>query len=153
MNMRKIEEIVATFMYIGKFSRMPGTLGSVAAFIIFRFVDIPILVFLPLVLFGGYCAGRYSEHSKIEDPSEVVIDEVAGMWVAMYNLPSGFGLPALFLFRILDILKPFPINLMEKLPGGTGIMADDIVAGIFVNIILIGATWLYFQGGLAFLFS
>ena len=65
----------------------------------------------------------------------------------MYGLPSGFFLPALFLFRVVDILKPFPINTAEKLPGGWGIMADDIVGGIIVNLILMLIRWLYLGGG------
>jgi len=65
----------------------------------------------------------------------------------MYGMPSGFFLPALFLFRVVDILKPFPVNASEKLPGGWGIMADDIVGGILVNLLLTFIRWLYIGGG------
>ena len=69
----------------------------------------------------------------------------------MYGLSQGYLLPALFL-QNLDILKPFPVSAAEKLPGGWGIMADDIVAGIMVNVLLTAVRWLYFEGGLGFLF-
>jgi len=149
----RIEDITATFFYLGKVPSMPGTVASFAAFVLFRLVHVPFWGFAVIAVFGGYCAHRYSIRTGIEDPSEIVIDEVAGMWVAMYNLPAGLSLPALVLFRILDIIKPFPVGLMEKIPGGAGIMADDIAAGLFSNLILLATVWLYFQGGFVHLFS
>jgi phosphatidylglycerophosphatase A len=142
----------ATLCGLGFFTAMPGTVGSVAAFFVFALYPIPLAGLLAVVVLGVWASHQYSLREGKTDPREVIIDEVAGTWIAMYGLPSGFFLPALFLFRIFDILKPFPVNAAEKLPGGWGIMADDIVAGILVNIILSVIRWLYFGGGWSFLF-
>lgn len=142
----------ATLCGLGFFTTMPGTVGSVAAFFVFALYPIPLAGLLAVVVLGVWASHQYSLREGKTDPGEVIIDEVAGTWIAMYGLPSGFFLPALFLFRIFDILKPFPVNAAEKLPGGWGIMADDIVAGILVNIILSVIRWLYFGGGWSFLF-
>ena len=58
------------------------------------------------------------------------------MWLTLFLLPKSFIIPGFFLFRLIDILKPFPVSSMEKLPGGWGIMADDVVGGIMGNILL-----------------
>jgi phosphatidylglycerophosphatase A len=84
-----------------------------------------------------------------DDPGEIVIDEVAGLWVALALTPQALALPALFLFRVIDILKPFPVNAAERLPGGVGIMADDVVGGLLTAALLLGLRWLFIQGGLA----
>jgi len=131
---------------------MPGTVGSIAAFLVYPVIPVPILAIIGIIALGVWTSHRYALQEGKKDPKEVIIDEVAGTWIAMFGLPSGFSLPALFLFRILDILKPFPVNASEKLPGGWGIMADDIVAGLLANIILTVIRWLYFGGGWNFLF-
>ena len=58
------------------------------------------------------------------------------MWISLYALPASLSLPAFFLFRVVDILKPFPVSAAERLPGGVGIMADDVVGGVMVNLFL-----------------
>jgi phosphatidylglycerophosphatase A len=70
------------------------------------------------------------------DPSIVVIDEVVGMWISLLAIPMGISaaILAFLFFRTFDILKPFPARQMEHLPGGWGIMMDDVVAGIYANI-------------------
>ena len=70
------------------------------------------------------------------DPGPVIVDEVLGMWLSLYGLPLTFVLPGFFLFRVVDILKPFPVSAAERLPGGIGIMADDAVGGVMVNLSL-----------------
>ncbi len=71
------------------------------------------------------------------DPSIVVIDEIVGMWIALYLLPQSMTAIAIafVLFRIFDVIKPPPARQVERLPGGWGIMLDDVVAGIFANIL------------------
>ena len=142
----------STLCGLGFFSSMPGTVGSIAAFLVYPVIPAPILAIIGIIALGVWTSHRYAVQEGKKDPKEVIIDEVAGTWIAMFGLPSGFSLPALFLFRILDILKPFPVNASEKLPGGWGIMADDIVAGLLANIILTVIRWLYFGGGWNFLF-
>lgn len=72
------------------------------------------------------------------DPSRVVVDEVVGFWIALFAVPKSLALVAIgfVLFRVFDIWKPFPIRKIETLPQGWGIMADDILAGIYTNVLL-----------------
>ena len=138
---------ISTLCGLGFFSSMPGTLGSVAAFLFFVVIPVPWYLILATAILGVSVSQLYSKRIGVEDPKEVIIDEVVGVWIAMYGMPSAFFLPALFLFRVVDILKPFPVNASEKLPGGWGIMADDIVGGILVNLLLTFIRWLYIGGG------
>ena len=132
-----LDKSIATFFGIGLLNRkMPGTLGSAAALIIAVIIPVHWIAIITVTVVGAWFSGRYSRKTGVEDPPEVVIDEVAGMWTAMYALPVSYGIPAFVLFRIVDILKPFPVNIAEKLPGGIGIMADDVAGGAIVWLIL-----------------
>ncbi len=77
-----------------------------------------------------------------------MIDEVAGCWVACWGFEPTYAIVGLFIFRIIDITKPFPVREMERLPGGVGIMADDILGGVIANLLLRGLTWTFFKGGM-----
>jgi phosphatidylglycerophosphatase A len=81
----------------------------------------------------------------LEDPGIVVIDEVAGMWVSLLFLPLTpvTAVAAFVIFRIFDVVKPFPARRLEDLPGGYGIMCDDLMAGAYANLVLRGliALW------------
>lgn len=80
-----------------------------------------------------------------EDPSRVVVDEMVGVWIALLAAPSGnvwYALGAFALFRLFDIFKPLGIHRMESFPGGIGVMMDDILAGIYSFVVLIGVRWL-----------
>lgn len=146
--------MIATVGGVGTFSKMPGTLGTFVAFILLvamRGVSIPLLA---LVIAAGYFASDiYAKKTKKDDPQEIVIDEVAGYWVSMIGLDASYAIVGFFLFRIVDIVKPFPVRTMEKIPGGAGIMADDICGGIMVNILLRALTWLFFENGIGMLRS
>ena len=145
---------IATVLGLGFYSSMPGTLGSFAA-LIFNFIfDVPLWLILLVSALGVWSTGltekllNGSEPCPVydkcsvknlrckKDPRCTVIDEVAGMWITVYLLPKNFLILGFFLFRLIDILKPFPVNYMEKFPSGWGIMLDDIVGGIIGNIIL-----------------
>ena len=78
----------------------------------------------------------------------MIIDEVAGCWTACWGFEPTYAIVGLFLFRIIDITKPFPVKETERLPGGIGIMADDIAGGIMANLLLRGMTWFFFSGGM-----
>ena len=134
---RDFEWCVSTLCGLGFHSSMPGTLGSVAAFLVYILFPVPRYIILATVILGIYVSDAYSARKGVSDPSEVIIDEVAGVWIAMDSLPPFLFLPALFLFRVIDIIKPVPVNAFERLPGGWGIMADDCVGGLIVNLILI----------------
>lgn len=149
--MKKIQwhALVSTCFGIGFISRMPGTVASFAAVVFALLVPVdPLLIFVTAVL-GVFASGIYARSSGKEDPGEVVIDEVVGMWIALYGHPPAMFVPAFGLFRILDIVKPFPVKNLERLPGGIGIMADDIAAGLLSNLILRATCWLLFSGGLS----
>lgn len=103
-----------------------------------------------LCLLGIWAAGRSIPLLGNSDPSEAVVDEVMGQLVAFCFIPFGLGWPFMLagflLFRLFDIWKPYPVRTLEVLPGGLGICADDIVAGVYAGICLsvIYAIWSYF---------
>jgi Phosphatidylglycerophosphatase A and related proteins len=152
-NLRTWYGLLATFFGVGNFTGMPGTMGTLAAFLLLvAFGGIPPVVLAATIIVGTVASDRYAKAHGKEDPGEVVIDEVAGYWTAMYGLDPGYALSAFFLFRVLDITKPFPIHYMERLPGGVGIMADDIVGGVLTNALMRFVAWLFFSGGLELLY-
>ena len=142
--------MIATVGTIGRFSKMPGTLGSIAGTVVWLLCGgLPWWVILLVAAIGCAAADKYEKAAERTDPGEVVIDEVVGVWIASWGLGLTYAVVALFLFRIVDITKPFPIKYFEKLPGGMGIMADDMAGGIVVNLLLRFISWLLFAGGLA----
>ena len=117
-------------------SGMPGTVSSALACAVRVFADVPLWAIIAVSAIGVYVTGKSEIYFNKKDPSFLNIDELPGMWLTIYALPQGFIIPGFFLFRLIDILKPWPVCAMEKLPGGWGIMADDVVGGIMSNIIL-----------------
>lgn len=106
---------------------------------IYIFMDRPLLLLAILggVLLAGVAAsGKTEKDLKVKDPSCVVIDEVLGMGVSLLWVPREWPyiVMAVILFRIFDIWKPYPIQRLEKLPGGWGIMLDDLLGGIYANV-------------------
>jgi phosphatidylglycerophosphatase A len=135
---------LATGFYVGNIPPAPGTLGSLiglALCFLLAGIQLPPAIILA-VLFIGFAvwiAHAAEKTLKKKDPGCIVIDEVAGMVVTLIGLPFNLTTAVIgfIIFRILDILKPFPIRTLDKrLAGGIGIVADDVVAGIFANIIL-----------------
>lgn len=117
-------------------SGMPGTVSSAAACVVSVFYDVPLWLIILVIFIGVWATGKSEKFFNMKDPSFLNIDEVPGMWLSIFLLPKSFIIPGFFLFRLIDILKPFPVSTMEKLPSGWGIMADDVVGGIMSNIIL-----------------
>ena len=118
----------------------PGTYASVfGCVLIYIFPSIFANIFFCacLVLFSTLCVNLFRYDG--EDPGYIVIDELAGICVAMagHSISLMNTIIGFVLFRIFDIIKPFPIKQAERLKGGYGIVADDVVAGIFANVILI----------------
>lgn len=105
-------------------------------------LELPIIV----VLFAaGVVVGTRAERCfECLDPGPFVIDEVMGMMLTLLLIPVGWGGMALgfVLFRVLDIVKPFPARRLERLPGGLGMMADDAMAAVYANLLLRAARWL-----------
>lgn len=135
-------KLIASVFYLGYIPLVPGTIGSLAALFVYYFL-IPgpqfmsgyILISLAL---GLLTAGKAEKIFGAEDSGRIVIDEFTGMLVSLYLLPPriSYSIAAFFLFRFFDIVKPKPIAPLEKLKGGLGIMADDIMAGLYANLTL-----------------
>jgi len=143
----KIADFLASGFYVGKVPFAPGTVGTLVAIpIMFLYWEkgLTAQIFITLSVFlVGFWASTVivgDTDNKVEkvDPDYIVIDEIAGYMVAMLGVPFNpvYLAVAFVLFRIYDIFKPPPIKWFEKLPSGLGIMADDIVAGIYVLIIM-----------------
>jgi phosphatidylglycerophosphatase A len=129
---------------VGYFPIAPGTAGSVAGVFLDQALRATLtsvihgLVIVLVSVVGVWVASIVEKESSKKDPSLVVVDEVAGMLLSLYLIPlSWIGILVGFLvFRLLDIVKPFPCRRAEKIPGGVGIVADDLIAGVYTNIIL-----------------
>jgi len=139
-----ISKIIATFFGSGFFPIAPGTVASFATALLYgwgghRF-SWPVQAAAVVVLFfaGSWAATRYSRELNQTDPGRIVIDETCGQLIALFLCPPSWKAIAggFILFRIFDIIKPYPINKLEKLPRGWGIMADDVGAGLAAGIVL-----------------
>lgn len=140
--MKKLIKLIATFFYLGYAPLVPGTVASGAAvllYFLFRGNLYFYTFFLLLVTAAGFLVCAPAEKIFQEkDSKKIVIDEVAGLLLAFWGLAlepiliiTGF-----FIFRILDGIKVYPANKIEKLDGACGIMGDDLIAGLYTNIIL-----------------
>lgn len=134
---------LATMGFIGYLPVAPGTWGTAAAFIFVALIPLSQTALLVLIVCGtliGAVAADIAERLIGEtDSSHIIIDEFIGFLVSVVCLPRSYGylVSAFLLFRFFDILKPFPIRQIEKATrGGAGIIADDILAGIFTNAVL-----------------
>ncbi len=143
----KISEWIATCFKIGYLPLAPGTWGSIFAVLFWWiFLKDLNLYFFGLIIFLFFIIGIFSSDIMIDelgdnDPSYIIIDELVGQWLALLFLPEGLINIAIsfILFRFFDIIKPWPIPLVEKLPKGLGVMSDDVAAGFitlsFIQII------------------
>ncbi len=135
---------LATFFSIGKFPKAPGTAATLATIPIWYLLAqtgplIYMIVTLLLVPVGILAAQAYEGHSQKHDSKEIVIDEVVGFLITMTWLPITWQscILGFFIFRFLDIVKPWPIGLLDrKVQGGVGVMIDDIAAGLIGSLIL-----------------
>ncbi len=141
--MIQFHKIITSVFGIGYIQKGGGTVAAFMACIIWffgiRFWPIYDALLLTVFITAyGVWGGNIVELVWGKDNRRVVIDEVAGMFVTLLWVPISVEniLMGLILFRIFDILKPFYINRLEQLPGGWGVMADDLLAGIYANIIL-----------------
>ena len=145
MNFREKSVIfLATGFYAGNIPIAPGTIGTIEGLLFCFFLSGADLLYAAIfqvifIVFAVWIANEAERILKKKDPGSIVIDEMAGIMVTLLGLPfnvvsviSGF-----FVFRFLDIIKPFPIRTIEnKLSGGAGIVMDDVAAGIIGNCLL-----------------
>jgi phosphatidylglycerophosphatase A len=142
--MKLVSKGISTFFGIGYFPLAPGTLASLVTVLIYKYILYKwnwlymLLLFLLLYVLGVITSSIYVSGSGIDDPSEVVLDEVLGQLVALFMLEPSWILilPAFFVFRFFDILKPLYIKKAENFSKGWGIMLDDVIAGIYTSILL-----------------
>lgn len=148
-------EIFATWFGLGKSPKMPGTVGTIGAiplFLLFLLIkeniyyhNIYFIFLVVLFLFAVYISEKAEKIYGEKDAQCIVIDEVLGYMVTMFliqpsiiNVIMGF-----ILFRIFDIIKPYPIKKLQNIKGGLGVVIDDFLAGIMANILLVvgGMLW------------
>lgn len=142
--MRRLILLLATGLGSGYFPKAPGTAGSCVGILFYLLIHTlsPTAYAVTVVTFLFVAAWLATEAEKVfgtRDPQVVVIDEIAGVLVAMAFLPfSGpTVVTAFLLFRLLDIWKPFPCRWIERrAPAGWGIVGDDLVAGVYANLLL-----------------
>lgn len=140
--------LTATFFGIGHMRPGPGTWASAATMLLWAALAhnlppsarIPVAIALAIIVtvIGIPAATRVAGASGKKDPSFVVIDEVAGQLISLIAVPLAWKtfLAGFILFRVFDILKPPPVRQLERLPEGTGIMLDDVAAGIYALAVM-----------------
>jgi phosphatidylglycerophosphatase A len=144
--MRRLALFISTFGYVGYAPFAPGTFGSAAGLVVFYAIrstgstTVELLAIVLLFAVGIWSGTAAEHHFGGVDPGPIVLDEVVGMLITLALLPvSPMGAFVGFLvFRILDVIKPFPSARFEKLPGGLGVMADDGMAAIYGNLVMRG---------------
>ena len=144
--------LLSTWFGCGYAPLAPGTAGSAAAIAIailvarragwmpYWFAALAVVVSAPAI----WASGETARQARLKDPGFVVIDEVVGQWLALSGArPLNWKsyLAAFLLFRLFDIWKPFPVRQLESLPGGVGIVADDLMAGLYAALVLFLAGW------------
>ena len=140
----KISEWIATCFKVGYLPFAPGTWGSVFAILLWWVLlkDLNTYIFGAIIiiflLIGIVVSNIIIDQSGDHDPSHIIIDELVGQWLALFLIPDGFFNIAIsfILFRFFDIIKPWPIRLIEKFPKGLGVMSDDLTAGLITLVLI-----------------
>jgi phosphatidylglycerophosphatase A len=146
--------LVATFFGVGHLQPGGGTWASAVTILLWWaaarglqpswLLAGSVIISIAVTLLGIPVSTVVARESGVEDPGFVVIDEVAGQMIALIGVPLDWKylLAGFILFRSFDIVKPFPLRRLENLPGGTGIMMDDVGAGLYALVLL--QLWLHF---------
>ncbi len=143
---------ISTWFGCGYSPKAPGTAGAAAAIaiaiLIEHYTGWPPRMFAWLAIIASvpaiWAAGETARQANVKDPQFVVVDEVVGQWLALAGartLNWKSWLAAFLLFRLFDIWKPVPARQLESLPGGLGIVADDLMAGVYAALVLFLAGW------------
>jgi len=147
---------ISTCGYLGYVPIAPGTFGSAAGLAVFAAVRwsgspaLELAVMLLLFTVGVWSASAAEKHFGGVDPAPVILDEVVGMLITLAFIPVSItgAIVGFLLFRLFDVVKPWPANRLERLHGGLGIMADDAMAGVYGNVamrllvVVLPARWL-----------
>jgi len=143
---RRLGVFIATCAHIGYAPVAPGTFGSAAALVLYYLVrrqgstTIELVTIGVVLIVGLWSATEAEHHFGGIDPGPVVIDEVIGMLITLAFHPVNVlgALTGFFIFRVLDVVKPWPARRLELLPGGLGVVLDDVMAGIYGNLMMWG---------------
>ena len=146
MLLRRIGVFIATCAYVGYAPVAPGTFGSAIGLAVFyvvrhqRSTTVEVAVIVALAAVGLWSATEAEHHFGGIDPGPVVIDEVIGMLVTLAFIPVNMAgaIVAFLIFRFLDVVKPWPARRLEQLPGGFGVVLDDMMAGVYGNVMMWG---------------
>ena len=149
--MTRLAVFIATVAYCGYFPIAPGTIGSAAGLLFYAFVlwtGSPVVEagLIVGIFAAGVWAGTTAErYFGGVDPGPIVVDEVVGMLITLAFIPNlgwSGALAGFVLFRIFDVIKPYPAARFEQLHGGLGVMADDAMAAVYANLSLRALLWL-----------
>jgi phosphatidylglycerophosphatase A len=143
---RRIGVFIATCAYVGYAPVAPGTFGSAAGLAVYYLVRrqastrVELAVIAAVLAVGLWAATEAEHYFGGIDPGPVVIDEVVGMLITLALIPVSItgAIVGFLIFRVLDVVKPWPARRLEHLPGGFGIVLDDVMAGIYGNLIMMG---------------
>jgi len=140
--MKWIIRLLATGFFVGHSPFAPGTMGTLVAFLLYAILPTSVTFYWLLILclvIGGTIICHKAENilGRVDAP-EIVIDEICGYFIAMAFLPKSLGLMIVgfIIYRLLDVIKIYPMKKFEVIAGGLGIMLDDIYAGVITNLIL-----------------
>jgi phosphatidylglycerophosphatase A len=146
MLLRRFGVFIATCAHVGYAPVAPGTFGSLVGLVIYYLIrrqhsaTVELGAIAIVVLIGLWSATEAEHHFGGIDPGPVVIDEVVGMLITLAFHPVNIlgAVMGFILFRVLDIVKPWPARQLELLPGGFGVVLDDVMAGIYGNLLVWG---------------
>jgi phosphatidylglycerophosphatase A len=148
----RFARLLATWFYLGYAPKAPGTAGSLGALAIawllvyytsfppWSFAVLAAVLLLPAI----WSADVTARETGQKDPQIVVVDEVVGQWLTLagaIRLNAKSWIIALILFRAFDMVKPSPVRQLERIPGGAGIVLDDVMAGVYAALVLFAAGW------------
>ena len=142
MKLNFIDKLLGSGFYTGYIPFASGTFGSIAGLIIYYIpgFEKPGIIIPAIIIFSLYGIYVGSQFEKVygKDPAECTIDEIVGMWISLLFLPKILWLSVVvfFVWRLFDIIKPYPARQLEKLKGGLGIMIDDIISSFYVLLLI-----------------
>ena len=151
MKLNFIDKLLGSGFYTGYIPFASGTFGSIAGLIIYYIpgFENPLVIIPAIIIFSFYGIYVGSKFEKLygKDPAECTIDEIVGMWISLLFLPKEIWISVIvfLIWRIFDIIKPFPARRLEKLNGGLGIMIDDIISSFYV-LLLVHLFILFYEG-------
>ncbi len=142
--MKLLSKVISTFFGLGYFPVAPGTITSLVVILAYKFYlyqlnwPLYLLILFLLFLVGVFTSTKFSAAANKKDPRKIVIDEACGQLLVLFRMSEAWFpvLASFVLFRVFDIVKPYPIKKVEALPTGWGIMLDDVVAAIYAGVIV-----------------